>query len=254
MNVFWPDIDDAKSAHKACLNAAVMAFFVAIVTGVVAWLQASGKINILPGIEKMAFVDVGLFILIGVGLCFHSRVAALAGLLLYMAERAWMIKTAGFQAGQVVGIVLFGLIFANGVRGAFAWHKNKKKDKGENAIEIKEEVVVDKPKKVFPIKTIVLFLILMIVAGAAYYFVIQKGALPSMAFLKQKTNMLAQKVTPKKAAKALVAPAGPAIKLKLKSGRLFDGILVKKNTEGYWVFIEGMGDIFFSVNEVAEES
>lgn len=254
MNVFWPDIDDAKSAHKACLNAAGMAFFVAILTGIIAWLQASGKINILPGIEKMAIVDVGLFVLIGVGLCFHSRIAALAGLLLYMAERAWMIKTSGFQPGQVVGIVLFGLIFANGVRGAFAWHQNKKKEKVEGSLEIKEEIVEVKPKKNFPTRELFLLLILLSATGAAYYFLIQKGSSPDIDALKQKASSLVRKVTPKKVSQSLAAPEDRIIKLKLKSGRLFDGVLVKEDTEGYWVFIEGMGDIFFSMSEVAEVS
>lgn len=247
MSFFWPHVEDSKSAHKACLGAAVMAF-------IISWLQIRGKVNIFPGSENMAYVDVGLFILIGVGLCFHSRIAALAGLLFYIYERILVIEAEGFQVMHVAGIVLFGLILTNGVRGAFSWHANKKKEKGAVPLEAKEEVVVEKPKKVFPTKTVFLLLVLFIVAGAAYYFLIQKGSMPNMASLKQKTNALTKQVIPKKVTRPLVAPDGVAIKLKLKSGRLFEGVLVKKSSQGYWIFIEGMGDVFFSVNEVAEAS
>ncbi len=254
MNVFWPDVDDSKSAHKACGTAAGMAFFVAIVTGVVSWLQANHKINLFPGIDKTAYVDVALFILIGVGLCFNSRIAAVAGLLLYIGERIFMIKMTGFHASMGVSVVIFGLAFVNGVRGAFAWHEQKRLAKGEVALEIKEETTTDKPKKIFPWRTLFLLIVLLAAGAAAYFFLIHKGSVPTMTSLKQHTQTLSNKIIPRKSAEVLVAPKGPAIKLKLKSGRTFEGVLARKSSEGYWVFIIGAGEVFFSVNEVAEVS
>jgi hypothetical protein len=254
MSVFWPDVDDSKRAHQACLNAGGMAFFVALVTGIVAWLQISGKIKMFPGIDKVAFIDVGLFIFIGIGLFFHSRIAAIGGLLLYIAERILMIKMAGFQASQVVAIVIFGLAFINGVRGSFAWHEQKKIAKGEVFEEVQEEIGKDKPKKNFPFRTIFLLLALIAVGAIAYFFLIHKGSVPTMASLKQQTKTLSNTIIPKKSVQLDVAPQGPSVKLKLKSGRTFEGVLVKKNSEGYWVFMIGTGEVFFSINEVLEVS
>ncbi len=254
MNVFWPDVDDSKSAHKACAGAAGIAFFIAIVTGIVAWLQASGKINMFPGIGIWAFVDVGLFILIGIGLCFHSRIAALAGLLLYIGERIFMIKTMGFQASHVVAILIFGLAFVNGVRGAFAWHEQKKLAAGETPLVLPEQTIADKPKRNFPFRVIFLLIVLLALAAVAYFLLINKGSMPTIAKLKQQTQTIKKSIGLPKPVNTQTAPAGQAVKLKLKSGRNFQGVLVKKNSEGYWVFIEGTGEVFFSVTEVAEVS
>src|SRR5688572_23789447 len=117
MKFFWPDISSVHDAHKACSGASGVSFFIALVTGGVVAAQTLGKIDGLPELGKWAYIDVALFIIIGVGLLFHSRVAAVAGLLLYFIERAFIIYTTGFQAGQVVGMLFFGLILVNGVRG-----------------------------------------------------------------------------------------------------------------------------------------
>lgn len=254
MKYFWPDLDDIKDAHKACGAAAGIAFFIAILTGVITWLQTTGKINVFPGLKEIAYIDVLLFTLIGIGISFHSRVAAVGGLLLYAAERYFMISSYGFRPGQVTAVIIFGLAFINGVRGTFAWHEFKRAEQPEGSVAVSEETVAVLPKKSFLGKVILIFLVVSAAGAGAYFFLMNKGSMPAFDTLRQKAQSLTKTVSPKKAAVPLVAPNGPAIKLKLKSGRAFEGILVKKNSEGYWVFIDGMGDIFFSVNEVAEAS
>ena len=263
MGMFLRDVDDSNGAHKACTGAAGLAFLIAIATGVIVFLQQSGKINIFPGLGNVAYIDVGLFILIGIGLCFHSRIAAAAGLILYLGERGFMIVQFGFNPGQIVFAVIFGLAFLNGIRGAFAWHSLKE---GGPSLEGEPTAAIVKaaqreadgtPSKVGGAIKLFLAIIFFIAAGAAsFYLVRNQDKFNLIDWVKETVKTSSKKTTvkSKKPSKPLVAPTGPAIKLKLKSGRDFDGILVKKNGEGYWVFIEGMGDIFFSMSEVAEVS
>ncbi len=251
MKYFWPDIQDSKDANKACASASGASFFVAIITGVIAWLQMNGKINIFPGMSNLAYIDVALFIVIGLGIKFHSRIAALAGLFLFAGERAMMIKAYGFQPSQVTGIILFGLLFVNGVRGAFAWHEFKSLEKNQdvNALFAKEQAEPKKPSA-FAVRPGIIILILFAVAGAgAYFYLNQHKEINPMGLLKKKINAPVKiSVLPKK---PMVAPEGPMMVLKLKNGRSFDGILTKKNSEGYWLYIEGMDVVYFSVSEVA---
>ena len=263
MGLFLRDVDDSNGAHKACAGAAGIAFIIAIATGIVVFLQQSGKINILPGLGNLAYIDVGLFILIGVGLCFHSRIAAVVGLILYLGERGFMIMQFGFNPGQIVFAVIFGLAFLNGIRGAFAWHRLKE---GAPSLEpVQTDAIVKAaqreaegtPSKAGGVIKFILAVIFLVAAGAAsFYLVKNQDKFNLIDWVKETVKTSSKKTTvkSKKPSKPLVAPTGPAIKLKLKSGRDFDGILVKKNGEGYWVFIEGMGDIFFSMSEVAEVS
>lgn len=246
MKFFWPDVDDTQSAHRACGSGAGAAFFIAVVTGLVAGLQASGKINIMPGIGVGAFVDAGLFLIIGIGLCFHSRIAAVSGVLLYFVERVYMIKTYGFRPGQFVLVIILALAFINGARGAFAWHEQRKIEKGEGATSLPatDEKTASKPRKNFVIAAILILVIAVGVIIAGFFLMTRgnkQGVSPADT-IKKKAQELTQKAPPE----------GPTLKLKLKSGRSFEGVLVKKNEEGIWLYIHGTGEVFFSVNEIAE--
>ena len=264
MGLFLQNVDNADEAHKACAGAAGISFFIAIVTGVVVFLQQSGKINILPGIGNAAYIDVGLFVLIGLGLSFHSRLAAVGGLILYVGERGYMMFQHGFNPGQVVFMVIIGIAFINGIRGAFAWHNYKgeavtdaasqaaAQDKLLRATENKGGVFGGVLKFIFA------FLFLVAAGAASFYLIKNKDSVNVLDWVKEQTSVLVKKTSKtvtkvkKRTSQPLVAPAGPTIKLKLKSGRNFEGVLIKKNGEGYWVFIDGMGEVFFSMKEIAE--
>ncbi len=106
------------------------------------------------------------------------------------------------------------------------------------------------------IKLILAFIFLTAAGVTSFYLIKNQDKFNLIDWVKETVKTSSKKpiVKSRKPSKPLVAPKGLAIKLKLKSGRAFEGILVKKNGEGYWVFIEGMGDIFFSMSEVAEVS
>ncbi len=75
----------------------------------------------VAGINGAALFDAAIFIGIGIGIGRLSRVAAVAGLVIYIAERLYMMSLNG-PAGLWMTIALT-LIFINSVRGTFAYRR-----------------------------------------------------------------------------------------------------------------------------------
>ncbi len=121
-NVFWPDvgtIENAKGAVKAGLVAAIL---VATITAAFAtWAVYAGG-TVAGFIDAWAFLDAVLFGAVAVGLYKESRVAAVAGLLLYLAGKVNQVISTGQFQGPVLAI-FFVLFFVSGVRGTFALHR-----------------------------------------------------------------------------------------------------------------------------------
>lgn len=122
-NWFWPDVSNAEEAKKACHVAMWCAIFVAGVTAAVAILAMTGaKMNNLP-VDGSALIDAALFGGIAFGLYRCSRFAGVAGFVLFLIERIYMIsKTGPTGGGLFLGVFLL-LGFLNGLRGALAYHK-----------------------------------------------------------------------------------------------------------------------------------
>lgn len=123
----WPEIDEMDDAKRASYNGAATAFLIASITGIITFLQTNGMISLFKGLSKDAYLDVGVFVLLGAGLCFKSRIAALIALVLYSAEQYFMIKNYGVRFSLVA--IYFILNFINAVRGTFAYHRFKKQIK-----------------------------------------------------------------------------------------------------------------------------
>lgn len=123
----WPNVDDAGAAKNAARQGWSAAFLCAAVTvaGVfINWNES--KIDWLPA-DPWALVDAFLFTIIGWGVIQKtSRVAAVAGLLLYFFERLYAWSIHGVKS-PVVAIILT-LMFVNAVRGTFAYHKYVKRE------------------------------------------------------------------------------------------------------------------------------
>ncbi len=119
----FPEIQTEEDAKKASKQAAGFCFFIAVVTGVVAYLQMNKIIDLFPGVGGYAFIDAGLFVVIGIFLLRYSRIAAVAGLLLYAAEQVFTIMQSGYRFNLIVIFATLALI--NAVRGTFAYHDMK---------------------------------------------------------------------------------------------------------------------------------
>jgi len=125
----WPAISDEDSAAKAAGSGAWAAILVAVVTAAVACLQSQKKINLFPGAGAEAYFDAGLFFLVAAGLFRKSRVAALAGLGLYVFEQVMVTKRMG--VGLSFAGFYFIFVFIGSTRGAFAYHRFRR-EQGED--------------------------------------------------------------------------------------------------------------------------
>ena len=116
---YWPTISDQETARSAALQGFVVALLVAVITAVLSVLGAFGVK--LFGFGPSSLVDAAVFALVAVGIYRMSRVAALAGLSLYVVERVYAWATLGRKNAVVA--VIFALAFVNSVRGTFAYRR-----------------------------------------------------------------------------------------------------------------------------------
>ena len=130
---FWPDIDDSDKAAKMAYGGATVCFLVTAITAVIAYLQSTGKIDLFKGMGSEAYIDCGLFFVLGLGLVFKSRIAALGAFGLYVFEQVMMMKM-GMSRGSLVMLyfmLYFPLVLAHSIRGTFAYHRFRKEERDE---------------------------------------------------------------------------------------------------------------------------
>jgi hypothetical protein len=185
-NFFWPDIDDIETARKVAKSGAAAAFFVTIVTAVVAFCEMQGYFKLF-GLGPEAFIDAGLFLIIGIGILFMSRIAALAGLALYGFEQYVMFQSG--RTGVSILAIYFFICFVNTIRACFEYHTLKKQGLEEQAAAPQGPVSIltgqavpetgaaapEEEKKSFPFRKVLLIVsgVCFLIAGgvfAAVYF------------------------------------------------------------------------------------
>ena len=128
-NFFWPEIDDLWSAKKACIQSCSILLLSGIVTGVLAFLQFRG-ISVAGWSSSASFIDSALFFVLAFFIYRCSRVASVAGLIVYVVGQALAFREKNYPPAAI----LFSVLLVSGVRGAFAFHEIKK---GLSAEEIK---------------------------------------------------------------------------------------------------------------------
>jgi hypothetical protein len=123
-----PIINDLKSAENLVENgflAAIFTISLIILNAILGDLNTIlGVIVIkISGVDPGALVDVVIFWIIACGLYKMSRTAAIAGLCLYLIEiiHLWLIY--GLLDAPLTIIII--LLFANSIRGTFAYHRFK---------------------------------------------------------------------------------------------------------------------------------
>jgi len=121
-NWFWPPVDTKEGAKAAAKQGVWAAVFVAVITAAVATIaMSSGKA--VMGVDAWAYADAVLFAALGFGIYKMSRFAAVAALVLYVAERIYMMASSSGAGRGFVLTIIFTLFFLNAVRGTFAFKK-----------------------------------------------------------------------------------------------------------------------------------
>jgi len=118
-DLLWPVINDEISALTAARNGMYVALFVALITGIAALLT-----------NRWGLVDAGLFLMVGIGIRQLSRVAAVAGLALYVLSIVARAIQGQFGAPGVVGL-LFTAVLIGAVRAAFFAHRWRREHPGD---------------------------------------------------------------------------------------------------------------------------
>jgi len=118
---YWPDVSDLDGAKDATKYGMWCAIIVAAITAGLSVLTIMGMG--IRGISAYALIDAFAFAGIAYGLSRYSRFAAVAGFVLYLAEKiyAYVVTGSILGVGVLAVVVLFGLL--NGIRGAFAHQK-----------------------------------------------------------------------------------------------------------------------------------
>ena len=116
---FWPKVSDRKNAQFAINEAFCVAVVLAVITAIFA------TVEVLPdgteGLDAEAFGSALIFAGVGFGIYRRSRIAAISGLVLYLAGRGYAWAKVGPNLGVIP--VFIALAFLHGVRGTIAYHK-----------------------------------------------------------------------------------------------------------------------------------
>ena len=180
---FWPDIDTLEDADKITKNGATAAFIITAVTGTLTFLETHHYFKLL-NLTAASYIDAGLFLIIGLGILFHSRLAALAGLCLYLFEQFAMIQAGSKRINYVA--IYFILVFIASVRASFAYHEFKKYEsasEGPPNVPAAAVSEADAPPKRSPWRLLVTVLVLLGLGGAGLFF-----GLPYLTKPKKNSN------------------------------------------------------------------
>jgi hypothetical protein len=109
--LLWPDVSDLVAAETAARNGMYASFFVVGVTALFALLNVT---------NRAALIDAALFVAIGIGIRKMSRIAAVAGLILYVSEQLMSIAQGRIGANIIMAVIFTG-VFLSAVRAAFKY-------------------------------------------------------------------------------------------------------------------------------------
>ncbi|MDX2239533.1 MAG: hypothetical protein NW224_02510 [Leptolyngbyaceae cyanobacterium bins.302] len=116
---FLPTISDLKSAQSAARQGTAVCILIIVFSLVVAGISSS-----TTGTPPSQWLIAALLIygVIAVMIYRMSRVAAIAGLVLYMGDRLVLFAQQGISVSAAIAI-LFVFAFINAIRGTFAYHR-----------------------------------------------------------------------------------------------------------------------------------
>jgi hypothetical protein len=131
----WPHITDVDSAKRASKQGYWACAFIVgwTLLFVVLSLFGKGLMGIrVPYIGLFSLLDVSIYIIIGWGIYKMNRIAAVAGLFVYLFARILIWAQFGF--GGPWSATIISLMFVNAVRGTFEYHKYSKETKSTTVV------------------------------------------------------------------------------------------------------------------------
>jgi hypothetical protein len=126
----FPTIVTLSDAQSTGRHGTWAACFIAGIMSLVALASILGRLPEDFPRDGWALIDAAIFGLIAWGIYRMSRVAAIAGLILYIIERIAMHVMLGRSYITAIFVtVMFLFAFINAVRGTFAYHRMQNAEK-----------------------------------------------------------------------------------------------------------------------------
>jgi hypothetical protein len=127
----WPDVGIRREAQYAINDGFWAAVFIAAVSAIAAGFVIAGDSDATLALN--VYVGAALYVAIAVGIRLRSRTAAIAGLVLFTADRIYSTVTFGPHFLWQTLFLIAALL--HGVRGTIGYHKLPPKPVGMPSIE-----------------------------------------------------------------------------------------------------------------------
>ncbi len=121
----FPNIVEEETAKKTARQGMWASLSIGVITGLAAFILK----------RYGALIDASLFLIIALGIYRMSRVAAYAGLFLYIVEVAFQFYFTK-KIGNIGIISMAIVMFINGIRGTVAYHRFKRKSEEDIELNI----------------------------------------------------------------------------------------------------------------------
>ena len=116
----WPKIDDVAMAKKAAQQGLIAAFFVAMFVAFVPDFSESFY-QVIPS-EYLNWIGMVVWLGIGAGIYFMSRLAAISAFVLFVLERLLSLQGDPRAFGLLLAIAL-ALFFLTTIRATMRYHE-----------------------------------------------------------------------------------------------------------------------------------
>jgi hypothetical protein len=131
---YWPAVDDVRGAKAASDQGFWGAVVVAGFTALVATISLITRSSV-GGIDALAYIDAIIFGVIAFGIRRRSRIAAVAGLSLFIVEKLFQLAQGEFNIFTTFMTGLLLVLFISGIRGNFAFHRLSASVARDNALD-----------------------------------------------------------------------------------------------------------------------
>lgn len=122
-----------QKAQQAIKVAWVFGIFSGVLTLLITTLSMSGVLDL--DINSFSLFDVLLVWALAFGVYKKSRVCAVVLFIYFIMDKIYIIIATG-NMGGIVGAIIFGAVYFQGIRGTIYYHKNKNVQGSEDTLKL----------------------------------------------------------------------------------------------------------------------
>ncbi|OSA97905.1 UNVERIFIED_ORG: hypothetical protein B2H98_06645 [Clostridium botulinum] len=123
-----------EKALKDIRNASALAAVSSLLTLVVIAISMGGDFKFIE-VDLYSLIDAILVLALSFGIKKKSRICAIGLFVYFILGKIDMIASGANISRSIIGIIIFGTCYFQGVRGTIYYHKNIKNDKDLNELK-----------------------------------------------------------------------------------------------------------------------